>query len=577
MIRGLAAALIGLLVVTGCGGRQQLHPRLDAEDEFDLATRAFDEKRYEEAAQGFKRLLFNHPESGLVDDARFYLGEAYLGQKEYELAIAEYKQLSRNHPRSPYADDADFSVGLAYYRQSPAFDLDQQFTERALEAFEVFLVRHPASELVPEAERLRQELREKLAHKEYDNGVLYHRLGRIESARIYFGLVQSRYGDTEWGIKAEKRLEEIEERYGPRESEAAAGSSEVVDVSGPHANAYTSRNNARSIAGDRAGTVHIVWQEAREEGDVVLYRQWNGTAWSEPERLSRGGQRCISPAIAAGAGGNLHVVWEREVGEEHRIEYRARREGAWAEAEQVATGSRAWYPAIAVAEDGTVHLLWMDDRSGNFEIWHRRRDRGGWSDPVQVSRTSGLSAMPSLAVERGGRVHAVWQEEDAGGGGGSVYYASSVGGSWTEAGELSSPGRAALHPCIAAEGGRTVLAVWQEGEGDISVIRSRALAEGEWGSPLSLSAEEGRASTPSVAGSGGRLVVAWTRDRNGEKDLVWRLGDGEGWGTPMAAAEGEHPTHPSVYLSSGGAVHIVWCDVSAGLWRVRYRREEPPR
>jgi outer membrane protein assembly factor BamD len=569
--RELMRALLCLLIVAGCSSRQQLRVSLDAEDEFALAKKAFDERQWDRAAEGFKRLMFDHPESGLVDDAQFYLAETYLAQEEYELAIVEYRQLSRNHPRSEYADDADFSIGLAYYRRSPAFDLDQQFTEQAIEAFNVFLVRHPRSPLVAEAESKRKELRERLARKEYENGLLYLRLGHIESAQIYFEIVRDQYRDTEWRARAEKKLLEIASDSVSSSDRPAAGWSEVLDISEPRTNSYTSRNNARSIGGDWTGTVHIVWQEAREAGDIVLYREWDGVEWSESRRLSDEEERALSPALAVDVANSVHVVWERDMGDRDALAYRMRGAGGWSEVEVIAEGgSRAWYPAIDAGLDGAIHVVWMDDRSGNFEIWHRRHDAGGWAEPVQVSHSPGISAMPSVAVGPDGRVHAVWQEEMVEEGGESVQYASGDGLNWSEPLRLSS-GEGGLHPSLAVTGDGTVIAVWQEGEGPTSIVQYRALAGGAWGPVVQLSLEDETASTPTVAAGRESIVVAWARRRDDDRSLAWRSRGGDEWQEPIVASEGTTPTHPSVWISPEGRVHLAWCDVDGGTWRVRYR------
>jgi outer membrane protein assembly factor BamD len=68
-------------------------------------------------------------------------------------------------------------IGYCFYKDSPDARLDQTPTYNALSAFQEFIELFPESERVPEANKLIDELTDKLAYKAYLNSKLYYNLG----------------------------------------------------------------------------------------------------------------------------------------------------------------------------------------------------------------------------------------------------------------------------------------------------------------------------------------------------------------------------------------------------------------
>lgn len=168
---------------------------------FDIPTReiynasmeAFENRKYNLAIEGFKRLVFEHPGSELIDESQFYLAESYLNIEDYGNAIVEFRFLIDNFPESPYLDDASFKLGLTYYRSSPPYYLEQGTTEDALKVIDRFIVHFPESEWVDEARKVREKCLDKLSRKELENGKLYYKLGHNKSAEIYLNNMLDTY------------------------------------------------------------------------------------------------------------------------------------------------------------------------------------------------------------------------------------------------------------------------------------------------------------------------------------------------------------------------------------------------
>ena len=218
----LLLVLVLTALLGACSGRK-LRPGLTPEERLKVAKQMFEEGHYLDAKTQFQVIVVGASGTAVADEAQYYLAECYFRLKDYVTAVAEYQRLIRMYPNSPWVDDAQFKVGLCYYKLSPKPGLDQEFTHKAIEAFQIFLEDYPDSELRPKAEEYLKKCREKLAEKEFKAGELYRKMGYHKSALIYFDLVLQEYYDTSWARKAlywkarelEKlgRLEEALEAY----------------------------------------------------------------------------------------------------------------------------------------------------------------------------------------------------------------------------------------------------------------------------------------------------------------------------------------------------------------------------
>ncbi len=213
--------LLLLLFVWGCGPKAP-SVVLDAEDQYAVAKREFEEERWDEAALELQKLVFNHPGAAFIDSGQFLLGMAYFNQREYPSATLEFNKILYSYPTSPLVDDAFFMVAKCNFEMAPRAELDPTHTQEALDGIRRFLEYYPQSERVPEAEELLIQCQAKLAKKAYQAGNLYYKRGRYEAALIYLRHVLNDYHDTEWAREAQFGLAEVlykQGEYGKAEEE----------------------------------------------------------------------------------------------------------------------------------------------------------------------------------------------------------------------------------------------------------------------------------------------------------------------------------------------------------------------
>ncbi|SYZ73266.1 Outer membrane assembly lipoprotein YfiO [Candidatus Zixiibacteriota bacterium] len=201
--------IMAVALFIGCG-TPSIKIATNVYAQFDIAKKEYDQKHYLKAIQGFQRVVFNFPGATIVDTAQYYLAMSYYENHEYELASVEFNRLITNYPQSAFADDAQFLAGVCMYKATPKhYGLDQEELTKAIKALEDFITDNPDSPRLDEARGVINEARTRLAKKQYQNGLLYWKMGNYEAARIYFQLVVDEYTDTQFASFSLFKLGEI--------------------------------------------------------------------------------------------------------------------------------------------------------------------------------------------------------------------------------------------------------------------------------------------------------------------------------------------------------------------------------
>ncbi|RME28354.1 MAG: outer membrane protein assembly factor BamD, partial [Candidatus Zixiibacteriota bacterium] len=163
----------------------------------------YQDHKYLKAIESFQSIVFNHPGAAVVDSAQYYLGLSYFGNKEYALAGVEFNRLLLNYPSSAYAENAQFMKAVCFFEGTPRdYALDQSELQKAIRQFEEFIIDHPDSDLLPDAQAYLNKAKERLARKYYEAGIVYKRLHAYKSAKIYFQKVVDDFTNTPYGALA---------------------------------------------------------------------------------------------------------------------------------------------------------------------------------------------------------------------------------------------------------------------------------------------------------------------------------------------------------------------------------------
>lgn len=193
--------IIALLVIS-CGSKNQIRPGDTLEVAYEKAMRMYENGKYTDAARAFETVLSIGRGTEIAQDAQYLLAESYFKNRDYLIASAEYRRYYTNYPRSERRIDAEFNEAMSHVSMSPRYKLDQTDTYKALELMQLFIGRYPNTERAVEAANIVDELRNKLAQKEFSAGELYMRTRSFEAAAVYYGLTIDQFPETEWAEKA---------------------------------------------------------------------------------------------------------------------------------------------------------------------------------------------------------------------------------------------------------------------------------------------------------------------------------------------------------------------------------------
>jgi hypothetical protein len=204
-----------------------------------------------------------------------------------------------------------------------------------------------------------------------------------------------------------------------------------------------------SLAAGVDGRLHLVYERqsanSPNEMERIVYRYWNGSAWSARTGLSTDLSYSRGPVIAAAGDGTLHVVWQDGENVGGDIFYAMHNGTSWQTVEEIVTGgSDAAEPSVAAAADGSVYVAWADYRHGEPEIYFMSKDGSGWSQQARLSRAAGASILPAVATSTYGDPCIAWTDlrhENA-----EVYFRASslVAGVPAGGGEPASAARVSL-------------------------------------------------------------------------------------------------------------------------------------
>ncbi len=165
------------LALGSCGEYQRVQKSTDYDYKFDYAKRAFEEKRYVQAATILEDCITVFKGRDRAEESLYLLAMSHYENKDYETSGSYFRTYYSRYPKGKYAEPSRFYCGYGYYLDSPEAQLDQSGTIKAIEELQAFLDYYPRSDKVSIAQSAIFELQDKLTLKQLQNAQLYYNLG----------------------------------------------------------------------------------------------------------------------------------------------------------------------------------------------------------------------------------------------------------------------------------------------------------------------------------------------------------------------------------------------------------------
>lgn len=174
--------LILPLLASSCGEYGKILKSTDNELKKNKALEYYAAGQYAKTAELLGQILPRYRATVEAEELNWVNAESSYKMKEYELAGTYYRSLVEEYPFGKHAEEATFKVAKCDYATSPRAELDQANSKKAIDGFNLFIKKYPASPFVEEARVLIKELEEKLVEKSYNSARLYYDMKKYKSA-----------------------------------------------------------------------------------------------------------------------------------------------------------------------------------------------------------------------------------------------------------------------------------------------------------------------------------------------------------------------------------------------------------
>jgi outer membrane protein assembly factor BamD len=196
--------LVLFIALAGCKSKfEKLRQSGDVAKKYSEAIKYFNKKEYSKALELFDDLAQRYRGQAEAEDLFYYYAYTNYRLKDYTSARYHFKQFADSYPNSSRAEECRFMAAYCFYLDSPIFSLDQENTQKAIDALQLFINLYPKSDRVAEASKLITNLRDTLEQKSYENSKLYLTIGYYQSAVIAFGNSLRDYPDTKYAEEME--------------------------------------------------------------------------------------------------------------------------------------------------------------------------------------------------------------------------------------------------------------------------------------------------------------------------------------------------------------------------------------
>jgi outer membrane protein assembly factor BamD len=216
--RQFAGLLMVLMVVAvSCKSKyEKLKESNNNTLKFTEAVKLYNKKEYSKALGLFEPLIPIYRGHENTEDLFYYYANTNYKLKDYTAAAYNFKQFADNYPSDPRAEECRYLSAYCYYLDAPQYFLDQENTQKAIDRMQLFINLYPKSDRVVEANKLINELHDRLETKSYSNAKLYYILTEYQSAVIAMNNTLRDFPDTKYAEELQYLIVKSQYLYSTR-------------------------------------------------------------------------------------------------------------------------------------------------------------------------------------------------------------------------------------------------------------------------------------------------------------------------------------------------------------------------
>jgi len=354
--------------------------------------------------------------------------------------------------------------------------------------------------------------------------------------------------------------------------------------------------NYAKVAVDENGKVHVIWVQGGGAGRQVYYNRTDDEDnFKVPVNLTAGEVRIGEgpwAEIQVDVNGNPNVVYSAVWGGNYEAVMKRYLNGRWMSHDNVSRTSYGGtaYPNLVIDRNNNdYYVFWQDDENRAFdeqvywEILTRHLDggEGNWIGGGALPDPNGRAYSPQADIDADGKIYLVYANRGSGNKT-RVFFTENEDAkdwnTWSEPIDISGgTGISFAYPEMAVDWEGNVYVVWMDiRPGNIEVY-FRKRVDGVWQEIENISESEVNSEDPSIAVNKetGEIYAAWEES----KKIIMRVYSEGEWSDPVDMTENQSQSvRPHLFVSSTGAIHLVFSDDRTGQWNIyhRFKAGRPP-
>jgi hypothetical protein len=220
------------------------------------------------------------------------------------------------------------------------------------------------------------------------------------------------------------------------------------------------------IAIDSNNRIHVVWRDSTPGNSELFYKKSTdgGVSWTT-KRLTWTSGNSEDPAIATDSSNNIHIFWQDDRNVKEEIFYQKSTDGGstWTAKRLTWDSGASRDPAVAIDTNDNIHIAWRDSKPGSLEIYYKKSTNGGasWTTKRLTWNSEGFR-YPDIATDSGNNVFVVWSKYQTGDYEIFLKKSTDGGTTWSKT-RLTRTSGDSDHPAIAIDPSDNIHVVWDDG------------------------------------------------------------------------------------------------------------------
>ncbi|HWB64333.1 MAG TPA: outer membrane protein assembly factor BamD, partial [Chitinophagales bacterium] len=186
--------LVGL---PGCDTPEKALKSTDLEYKKAKAISWYKKKEYYKAIPLLEELIGLMKGRESTEDLYYMYADANYHQGDYLISAYHFKNFYDLYPNSEKAEECLYMYAKSYEMLSPKPDLDQTYTQKAIDAFQLFLNAYPNGSFITQSNEAITNLRKKLERKALNTAELYYRTSNYRAAAVSYANILKDFPDIE--------------------------------------------------------------------------------------------------------------------------------------------------------------------------------------------------------------------------------------------------------------------------------------------------------------------------------------------------------------------------------------------